>query len=58
MNAPNIVRELDILLHNEQKILQMKEDYAKLKKILSSRERASEKAAMAIVNFTKSVNKN
>jgi lipid-A-disaccharide synthase len=52
MNARNLEHELHELLTNEQRILQMKKDYAGLKNLLSEKGNASAKAAQLIYHFT------
>ena len=57
MNVKNLEHELNELLTNEQRILQLKKDYADLKNLLSengpdSYRGASAKAAQLIYNFT------
>ncbi|HOZ97194.1 MAG TPA: lipid-A-disaccharide synthase [Niabella sp.] len=51
MNVENLCRELDMLLHNQKKKEQIKNDYAALKSLLSSGGNASEKAATIIVDL-------
>jgi len=52
MNVKNLLLELQELLTNEQRILQLKKDYADLKNLLSEKGNASAKAAQLIYNFT------
>jgi len=49
LTTENVVKELDKLLHNPQKIQQVKEDYATLKNLLQQEGNASKKAAEAII---------
>ncbi len=51
MTAGNLQKELHELLTNEQRNLQLKEDYAALKKLLKEGGHASSKAAQSIVHF-------
>ena len=52
MTAKNLELELKELLTNEQRILQLKKDYADLKNRLNEKGNASAKAAQLIHNFT------
>jgi lipid-A-disaccharide synthase len=52
MNVKNLEHELHELLTNEQRISQLKKDYADLKNILSEKGNASSKAAQLIHDFT------
>ena len=52
MNVKNLEHELHELLTNEQRILQLKKDYADLKYILSEKGNASATAAHLIHDFT------
>ena len=52
MNVKNLKHELQELLTNEQRILQLKKDYADLKNILSEKGNASATAARLIHDFT------
>ena len=52
MNVKNLEHELQELLTNEQRILQLKKDYADLKNILSEKGNASATAARLIHDFT------
>jgi len=54
MNVKNLEHELHELLTNEQRISQLKKDYADLKNLLSQKGNASAKAAEAIAKFLKS----
>jgi lipid-A-disaccharide synthase len=54
MNAKNLEHELHELLTNEQRISQLKKDYADLKNILSEKGNASVAAAHLIHDFTSS----
>lgn len=54
MNTKNLERELQELLTNENRIGQLKKDYADLRNLLSQKGNASAKAAEAIVSFLKS----
>lgn len=51
MNAENLSRELNELLHNSERLNQIKKDYASLKEILSEKGNASAKAATSIVQL-------
>jgi lipid-A-disaccharide synthase len=51
MTAENLQQELKELLNNEERRLQLKKDYADLKKLLGEGGHASVKAAKSIVNF-------
>ena len=51
LTAENVVKELNDLLHNPQRIRQLKKDYAALKALLQQGGNASEKAALAIVQM-------
>lgn len=51
MNAENLTRELNELLHNSERLDQIKKDYTSLKEILSEKGNASAKAALSIVQF-------
>lgn len=51
MNAENLTSELSELLHNCDRLAQIKKDYASLKEILSEKGNASAKAAFSIVQF-------
>ncbi len=51
LTVENLRNELDDLLNNEQRKQQLKEDYAKLKKILGAGSNASAIAAKHIVQF-------
>jgi lipid-A-disaccharide synthase len=48
MNAENLSRELNELLHNSERLNQLKKDYASLKEILSEKGNASAKAAASV----------
>ena len=52
-NVQNVVKELDLLLHNESRKQQIKNDYFDLKSLLQQGGNASQKAAAIIVGFTK-----
>ena len=52
MNVKNLKMQLNELLSNEQRISQLKKDYADLKDLLNEKESASVKAARLIHNFT------
>ena len=52
MNVKNVEHELHELLANEERISQLKKNYADLKNILSEKGNASAKAAQLIHNFT------
>ncbi len=51
MNAENLTRELNELLHNSERLDQIKKGYTSLKKILSEKGNASAKAAASIVKL-------
>jgi lipid-A-disaccharide synthase len=51
LTVENLKKELNELLTNENRITEIKRDYAELKKILSQEGNASEKAARSIVEF-------
>lgn len=51
MNAENLSKELNELLHNSERLDQLKKDYASLKEILSEKGNASAKAAASIVQL-------
>lgn len=51
LTVENIVRELDLVLHNPQKKAQVKEDYRQLKNLLQQHGNASEKAAAIVYDF-------
>lgn len=51
MNAQNLSKELNELLHNSERLDQLKKDYASLKEILSEKGNASAKAAASIVQL-------
>jgi lipid-A-disaccharide synthase len=51
MNVTNLKNELQELLTNDQRILQLKKDYSDLKTLLSQQGNASAKAAEAIVSL-------
>ena len=51
LTPQNVIRELRALLHDTQKIQQVKADYAALKNLLQQEGNASEKAAAAIVEM-------
>jgi len=53
MNVSNLKTELQELLTNDQRISQLKKEYADLKNLLGQQGNASAKAAEAIVNFLK-----
>ena len=55
MNVENLRRELDMLLNDEARKNQLKEDYSKLKKLLSEGGMASANAAKSIAAFMTSV---
>ena len=52
MNVKNLEHELHELLTNEQRISQLKKDYADLKNILNEKGNASVAAARLIHDFT------
>ena len=52
MNADNIIRELNLLLHDAAKKEQMRKDYTALKQLLQQGGNASEKAARIIFDFS------
>jgi len=51
MNVKNLEHELHELLTNEERIIQLKKDYADLKDLLSQQGNASAKAAQIVYNF-------
>jgi lipid-A-disaccharide synthase len=53
LTVKNIVRELDTVLHNPQRLQQLKQDYEDLKNLLQQGGNASAKAAALILDFTK-----
>jgi lipid-A-disaccharide synthase len=54
LTVANVTRELENILHNEQRIAQIKDDYTNLKNLLQEQGNASEKAAAIIIDFLKS----
>ena len=52
MNVKNLEHELNELLTNEERITQLRKDYAGLKELLTQQGHASAKAAQSIFNFT------
>jgi lipid-A-disaccharide synthase len=54
MNAGNISIELERILQDETRIIEIRKDYAALKQLLSEGGNASQKAAKSIVQFMKS----
>src|SRR5688572_32300815 len=52
MNAKNLQSELQELLTNQERISQLRKDYAELKRILSEKGNASAKAARLVYDFT------
>ena len=51
LTANNLIRELESVLYDEQKIQQIKKDYADLKHLLQKENNASARAAQEIVGF-------
>jgi len=51
LTVENLKRELQVLLTDEKKIAEMKQDYAALKRMLSEGGNASAKAAKSIIDF-------
>jgi len=51
LTPENITRELDAILHNEERIRQIKEDYKRLKALLAQKGNASARAAQIITQF-------
>lgn len=51
LTANNLTKELDSILHNAQKIQQIKKDYADLKNLLQKESNASARAAQEIIGF-------
>ena len=51
MTAENVSKELDEVLHNPQRIQQIKTDYAALKDLLKQGGDASARAAQEIIGF-------
>ena len=54
LTVPNLIKELDSILHDEKKRKQIDEDYKALKNLLQQQSNASEKAAQIIVAFLRS----
>jgi lipid-A-disaccharide synthase len=54
MTSENLAKELKELLSNEQRIAELRKDYADLKNLLSQEGNASAKAATSIISFLKS----
>lgn len=54
LTKENVVRELETVLHNRERILQIKEDYRQLNELLQQGGNASEKAAKIIIDFVTS----
>jgi lipid-A-disaccharide synthase len=54
LTVANVTRELENILHNEQRIAQIKDDYTNLKNLLQEQGNASEKAAGIIIDFLRS----
>ena len=54
LTVANVTRELENILHNEQRIAQIKDDYTSLKNLLHEQCNASEKAAAIIIDFLQS----
>jgi lipid-A-disaccharide synthase len=52
LTVENLVRELDLILTNEERAAAIKKDYQELKNLLQQDESASKKAAKLIVDFT------
>ncbi len=50
LTAENLVRELDLILTNEERVAAIKKDYQELKKLLQQDGSASKKAAKLIVD--------
>ena len=53
LTVPNLVKELGSILHHNETIVRMKNDYDALKNLLQQQNNASEKAATIIVDFTR-----
>ncbi len=51
MNTENLIRELNDLLHNKERLDQINKDYTSLKEILSEKGNVSAKSAASIVQF-------
>ena len=51
LTVPNVIKELDKILHNEAHIDQLKKDYETLRQILQKEKNASARAAQEIVGF-------
>ena len=51
LTVDHLTRELNSILHNEQKIQQVKKDYADLKHLLQKESNASARAAQEIIGF-------
>ena len=54
LTVTNLVKELDIILHDETKIKEMRQDYSDLKNLLQKESNASARAAQEIVGFLQS----
>lgn len=53
LTKENIVRELETILHNHERMAQIKSDYRQLKQLLQKEGNASARAADTIVQFTR-----
>ncbi len=53
LTVENVKRELDAILHNQERISRLKEDYAALKDLLMQGGDASQRAAIEIVEFVR-----
>jgi lipid-A-disaccharide synthase len=51
LTAENLAKELDSILHDQEKIQQIKNDYAELKNLLQKESNASARAAQEIIGF-------
>lgn len=54
LTVGNVIKELDAVLHHQQRIGQIKQDYADLKTLLQQGGNASAKAAKSILDFLRS----
>jgi lipid-A-disaccharide synthase len=53
LTVANVIRELENILHNKQRIAQIKDDYTSLRNLLQEQGNASEKAAAIIIDLLK-----
>ncbi len=54
MTVVNVIKELESILYDKEKIARIKENYSSLKNLLQEQENASEKAATIIIDFLES----